>query len=199
LKCDSTYEVSPSNFIQGYRCPICSRKARKNTNSFAKELDEDYKLISEYINNKKKVSIKHNKCGKIFKMRPNDFQQGHRCPYCSSEMSKNSVGVQNIREYLEDNLYAFKEEVTFPDCFYKNKLRFDFVVYDVDEGIFCIIEYDGKQHFSNSFGSEKKFKEQQLRDSIKNQYCEEHNIDLIRINYKENDSIKDILDNVFND
>ena len=63
------------------------------------------------------------------------------------------------------------------------------------------IEYDGEQHFIPvRFGKNetelqimKKFVTQQKRDQIKNAYCEENNIMLIRIPYTEYQNIENIL------
>lgn len=47
--------------------------------------------------------------------------------------------------------------------------------------------YDGKQHFEaiTYFGGIKAFEENLIRDKIKNEYCKNNNIHLIRISYKE--------------
>jgi len=51
------------------------------------------------------------------------------------------------------------------------------------------IEYDGEQHF-NEYGKDffnaENLEIRKLRDSIKNDYCQKNNIQLIRISYKEN-------------
>jgi very-short-patch-repair endonuclease len=49
------------------------------------------------------------------------------------------------------------------------------------------IELDGKQHFEEikHFGGKNKFNEQKIRDEIKNIYCKENNIYLLRIKYNE--------------
>lgn len=189
INCNHTYEVTPANFIQGYRCPKCNKKVRKTTEIFKKEVEElsngKYELLSEYKNNKTKVEILHKECNTIFEMRPNDFQQGNRCPKCSSLLPHGSKGIQIIREYLSNKGFIFKEEVTFPDCKYKQRLRFDFVIYDLESNIIFSIEYDGKQHYKPTFNNENKFNEQQIRDVIKNNYCKEKNIPLIRVSYKE--------------
>lgn len=47
-----------------------------------------------------------------------------------------------------------------------------------------LIEYDGETHYQHNlhgWHNEKQLKAQQERDMIKNQWCKEHNIPLIRI------------------
>jgi hypothetical protein len=49
------------------------------------------------------------------------------------------------------------------------------------------IEYDGQQHFNSIdyWGGENALKENIEKDNIKNEYCKENGINLIRISYKD--------------
>ncbi len=53
------------------------------------------------------------------------------------------------------------------------------------------IEYNGIQHYimQNGFGGKLKFEAQVNRDNYLRKYCEENNIKLIEISYKEKDII----------
>ena len=67
----------------------------------------------------------------------------------------------------------------------KRKLPFDFYL----PGLNTCIEYDGRQHFElkNGFwGGEKSLKLTQKHDKIKNLYCKENKIKLLRIKCDEN-------------
>ena len=57
------------------------------------------------------------------------------------------------------------------------------------------IEYDGEQHFKpiKYFGGQKAFQSQQQKDEIKNKYCQDNKIKLIRISYMDYDNIEKIL------
>ena len=64
------------------------------------------------------------------------------------------------------------------------------------------IEYDGEQHYTPvNFGgiSDERaidnFKKTQAHDAIKNTYCQQHKINLIRIPYWDKNNIHNILDN----
>lgn len=193
--CNNSYKVSPSNFKQGYRCPHCFSNKKKNINEIKKiiEKDNEYELISKtYINNKTKLKIKHKKCNIIFLMSFNDFQQGHRCPHCAI-LPHNSKGIIEIESYLIEKHYIFKKEFSFEDCKFKNKLRFDFAVFNNNNDIICLIEYNGKQHYQNTFNCKENFDLQILRDSTKIEYCKNNNIPLFIISYKEK-NIKNYLD-----
>ena len=61
------------------------------------------------------------------------------------------------------------------------KLFFDFYLPDYN----CCIEYDGVQHFEESSLCSDTLEERQYRDNIKNQYCKDNNIKLIRIPYTD--------------
>jgi hypothetical protein len=59
--------------------------------------------------------------------------------------------------------------------------------------IYICIEYDGEEHFRyvEIWGGEEEFENIKIRDQIKNEYCKNNNIRLIRIKY--NDSIDNKL------
>lgn len=94
-----------------------------------------------------------------------------------------SKGEDKIFSLLTKANIPFKTQKTFTSC-KSNKdalLRFDFYVNDT-----YLIEYDGEQHFKTvdiGWNSPEKLKATQQRDEIKNQWCKENNIPLIRIPY----------------
>ena len=75
----------------------------------------------------------------------------------------------------------FEREYKFEDCRNKNLLPFDFYLLDYNS---CI-EFDGSQHFklNEFFGGAEGFKKIVKNDQIKNEYCKNNNIRLIRIRY----------------
>lgn len=77
-------------------------------------------------------------------------------------------------------------------------MRFDFYLPDYN----LFIEYDGEQHYMPiNFGGwneeelQLKFEKTQYYDKLKNQYCEDNNIGLLRIPYWEKENIKTIINN----
>jgi uncharacterized protein with PIN domain len=90
--CGHIYSVSPNKFLSlKRRCPKCSGLIKKTTEIFSKEVtdltNDEYELCSEYINNKKKVKIRHKVCGTLFYAAPNDFGPGgDRCPECKKKI-----------------------------------------------------------------------------------------------------------------
>lgn len=185
--CGSIYEVRGGDFTQGRRCPICFGKNKKTTEEFSKEVsntDSEYALTSEYKNARTKVVITHLKCGSSYEVVPYAFLVGNRCPKC-----KESKGERAIRNWLEDRRISFvpQEPIKYSDA--KKALLLDFYVQGV------AIEFDGEFHFKPMLhaGGEEGLRAQQERDAIKDKYCADNGIPLIRIPYWDFDNIDAIL------
>lgn len=98
-----------------------------------------------------------------------------------------SIGEQNIINCLNKNNIIYKKEYVFNDLKDKNYLRYDFAIFDKNNNLIRLIEFDGNQHYdkNNSFYSESTKK----HDLMKNEYAKKNNIPLVRIPYKERDNI----------
>ncbi|WP_202822921.1 zinc-ribbon domain-containing protein [Bacillus cereus] len=183
LVCGEIFESRPHNFLKGTRCPKCNGGVRKKTTDYYKlELKEligtEYDFIDEYRGNNKKSRYRHNECKREFMTTPNSFRtQTTRCPHCNLV----SKGEQRIKQFLEEQSISFVQQKTFNDLKYRSKLKFDFYIPSLN----LCIEYDGKQHFQpvEVFGGVKEFELTQQRDAIKNNYCKENDIHLLRIPY----------------
>ncbi|MDU4051151.1 MAG: hypothetical protein E7H33_09565 [Clostridium perfringens] len=162
-------------------------KSRQDTYGYCKS--KNYKILSSYVGNKYKILIDFN-CGhKPNWIAPSNLKSGQCCPIC-----KESKGEKAIRLYLEKNNIEFKQEYRFDDCRLRRSLPFDFYIPKYN----LCIEFDGEQHYkANDFFGEESFKETQKRDKIKNDYCRENNINLIRIPYWELDNVESILNEEF--
>lgn len=99
---------------------------------------------------------------------------------------KKSKGEEKISEILTINKIPFIKQKSFNNCKNTNVLKFDFYIDNK-----YLIEYDGIQHFEATGGwfTEETIQDNQKRDQIKNQYCKEHNIPLIRIPYTHLDNL----------
>lgn len=112
-----------------------------------------------------------------------------------------SVGELKINKILKENGINFKREYTFPDLKGDRggKLRFDFGILDNENNLKYLIEFDGIQHFKkNCFGKkEEDFNILKKYDTIKDEYCKNKNIFLIRIPYTKlrNLTINDLVMN----
>lgn len=144
-------------------------------------------LISKKCTNIVSIKCQYNH---IFKIKLKSIKKGKWCPYCPKK--NESKGERIIRKYLEEKNISFRPQKSFRNLRGKKKLKFDFG-YDKKLPKFCI-EYDGKQHFEQNsfFNSNLKY------DIKKNLYCQQNNISLLRIDYKQNEqNIYQLLDSFF--
>jgi hypothetical protein len=95
----------------------------------------------------------------------------------------NSKGVIQITNILKRLNINFIQEKTFDDCYHIKKLPFDFYLNDFN----ILIEFDGKQHFEpvEMFGGLNEYLKLKINDEIKNNYCLNNIIKLIRIKYNQ--------------
>lgn len=90
----NSYEwvIQPNSFLHGTRCPKCFGNPRKTTEEFKQEIYElvgdEYSVIGEYTGAQTKIKMKHNICGNIIPVSPNNFLSGKRCTNCKKMNSK---------------------------------------------------------------------------------------------------------------
>jgi very-short-patch-repair endonuclease len=177
------FEQTPQSHLSGKGCQICGGSKKKTQSEFIEKSNKiqnmkyDYSLV-EYTNAKTKVKITCPKHG-VFEQKPTHHLAGVGCPSCCE-----SHGEKDISTYLDENNIKYIRQHKFDDCKYKYKLPFDFYLPDYN----ICIEYDGMQHFKPIayFGGEKTLKYTKENDNIKNDYCKNNNINLLRIKYNEN-------------
>jgi hypothetical protein len=140
-----------------------------------------------------KVEIICAKHGTFYK-RPSEHLRGQGCPKC-----KISIGELEIMTYMDGKNISYVYQKLFSDCRSPKgyPLKFDFFVPRNN----IIIEYDGKQHFySGQFmrgqymTTTEDLKYSQIKDKIKDEYCKDKNIKLIRISYIRIGMIQQILE-----
>lgn len=184
---------TPTVHLQGSGCKKCSFKLvgdlkRLNTEEFIKRSylvhginKYDYSKV-KYIKISEKVEIICKKHGSFWQQAQHHLN-GTGCPLCNE--SKNEL---KIRNFLDNQLIKYTTQEWFKNtenpC--KNpktncRLPFDFYLPEYN----LCIEYDGEAHYIpiKYFGGKKTLEDQQRRDSIKNQYCKDNGIRLLRIPY----------------
>lgn len=183
-KCGSIYSVQPASFKEGHRCYNCAMKQigesrRISSDEFYerahKLLGDDYE-VSEFIARDEKVLVKHKKCGNLWKTVAMNILSGSGCPFC-----KSSRGERIVNLWLKSHNIQAVYQKKFCDCKDQLPLPFDFYLPNYN----LLIEYDGEQHYKPSqfFGGEEAYKIRHKHDLIKNKYCEDNNINLLRIPY----------------
>ena len=197
---DTPYEFpqTPRDHLQRKGCPICGRNValEKHRLTLQEFIERAYKKygIGRYDYSKVKYTTmntlvciicpNHDEPYEFWKT-PHNHLNGVGCPLCNE-----SIGNNKIRMFLINNNIDFETEETFDDCEYIKQLRFDFYIQQYN----LCIEFDGEQHFEkvNWNGKmtdeelEENLKLNKLRDQIKNDYCKNNNINLLRIKYTEN-------------
>ena len=151
-----------------------------NIKKFVRDNNYTCEVLSEKYEGKKQNLKLKCRCGEIFYTTWNSLKHQHtyRCRKCSS---KQSLYELKTEEWLIENDYKYKKEAKFEKCKNKRKLPFDFQVF-LKNGNYCLIEVDGDFHYRPQY-SQQSFKEQKERDEIKNKFCKDNNIPLLRINY----------------
>lgn len=83
--CGREWEMQPSSFHRGYRCPHC-RCGGFSTDMFCERERDiqsgEYTLLENYINDGTKIAFRHNSCGNVWEISPGYFHMGGRCPKC---------------------------------------------------------------------------------------------------------------------
>jgi len=137
-------------------------------------------------------------CGNEIIVRQSNLKSGNTTSCGCIKISKGELETEDILNKYNIN---YIQQYRFQDCKYKYPLYFDFYLPDYN----CCIEYDGEQHFKPvDFASkgdewaEELFKDNKKRDKIKNTYCKNQNIPLIRIPYWEKDNLECFLFEQFN-
>lgn len=196
-KCGNTFLMKPTEFLrQNHRCTCCRNVSRYDTKSFCNKVLEKteggYLPLGEYMNNKIKITMKHLRCGHIWDVRPDSFLHGSRCPQCND-----SKGNRKIRKYLKDNNIKYTAEYKIKECSNKRMLPFDFAIFDEDDNLKLLIEYQGRQHYEpvEKFDGKKGFKERIKNDKIKKDYCTANNINFLEICYKDLEITNEIIEN----
>lgn len=172
---------------------ISSAQTKKHS-VFEKEvfniLGNEFKVIGEYKSDGENIEMKHLKCNTEYSSTPSNILRGKGCPRC-----KTSHLEKTIERYLKEKNIKYEVQKTFEGLNHKRSLRMDFYLNDYN----ICIEADGRQHFESVdiFGGEKAFTENQIRDSIKDNFCKENNIKLIRIPYYKLKDIYYVMETIF--
>ena len=206
--CGREFYMAPKHFVHdGNRCRLCL-----NESMMMKDYPERIKMMSngtisvidKYNGRLKTLKHQCNLCGNYFYNTPANILEQYkvkkyiRCLNCDDKRSKGEYMINSI--LLENYDLPFVREYRTPECRDKNMLPFDFCIFDKDNKILCIIEFDGPQHKDqkSKYAINGKFEIIKKHDNIKNEYCLSHNIPLLRIdNIYDKDVIFDIIEKFF--
>ena len=133
-------------------------------------------------------------CGNYTILTSHILKSGHTQSCGCIRSERVSTWETYIAELLRSYGIEFEPEKTFNDCRNILPLRFDFYIKSLN----TCIEYDGEQHLSpvEFWGGEEAYQTRIQNDTIKNEFCENNNINLVRITSKSKEEIKEIILNI---
>lgn len=130
------------------------------------------------------------KCGNTCVASGKWLRAGHTTSCGCRRQSLGEEAVENL--LLSNNIEYAKEyhvDIRKEKIYQHHKARFDFAIFK-DNILVYFIEYDGEQHFEENvreqgrgWNSRANFEKTHERDILKNQWCKNNNIPLIRIPY----------------
>jgi hypothetical protein len=190
------YMQSISKHLMG-RCPEKSIK-RKTNEEFIIESKKiwgnkyDYSLV-DYKGALSNVKIVYD--GIVYEQRAQSHLEGLAPEFRKNEDSKlkevikafDLIGENEIKLFLE------KYNIDFINSYRESSIEFDFYL----PKLRTVVEFDGRQHFEpiDEFGGMEFLDRVKKEDVIKENYCEDNFINLIRIKYDQFDDIYQILYN----
>lgn len=192
----TVWAPTPNSLLCGQGCPECGRIASnknstKTNQQFLFELNQtnpEVLPLQDYVQAKNPIWVMCKKCGHQWMATPDNLLHGGCCLECSSTPNEKKLGDILIQ-------YGFKIErqKKYNDCRDKLPLPFDIYLLEYD----ILIEYDGEQHYRPvNFGgisdedAYENFRKTQYHDSIKTQYCNDNNIQLVRVPYWEKNNLE---------
>ena len=125
---------------------------------------------------------------------------GNHCQVSASKLKSHSIiscgcasskGEAKIQSILEQNNIIFETQKQFDTCRVGNNIRARFDFYIPENNY--LIEYDGNVHYfcnNQGWNNEQNLEKVKLNDYIKNKWCLDNNIPLIRIPYTIYNTLK---------
>lgn len=185
----------PHDLLSGRGCKQCgidkmtekanARRLTQDEYEFdVYQINPQIEVVGKYVDCSTKIMHRCKIDGYEWLVTPDSIKQGTGCPKCNQ-----SHGEREISLWLTHHDIDFIPQYRFDDCVDKKQLPFDFYLSQYN----LCIEFDGVQHFRPvNFGgisdeeAYNNFLVVQRHDDIKNKYCEDNNIKLLRIPYFKN-------------
>mgnify|MGYP005750559205 CR=1 FL=1 len=198
------YDMAVSNRVGGRNCPYCSGKRINHTNCLA-ATHPDVVVDWDFENNGNKTPYNLGK-GSHYKAKwicndcsqPYEMLVGNRVKDkkgCECSKSKN---VKKIIKVLELHGVKYKVEYKFNDCISEKPLPFDFAIFNNNDNLVFLMEYDGQHHYEpvrfNGISLDRaivNFHRTKKHDQIKDNYCLTNDIKLYRLSYQDENVLQE--------
>lgn len=204
VKCAS---CSQKNKIMSKESRMKTAQARQKPLEYVLEIVEGHmscKYIDRYTKPGTRSTIIKFECDKhgVQEAYWTNLVKRKSCPYCQKSFIGESKIVRKLTQWLDKNNIEYEKEKKFEGCKDKRKLPFDFYIPSKN----ILIEIDGEHHFrpmgtwknQNKIRSSSNFEYTQYHDELKNNFCRDNNIKLIRIPYfKESEMFSIIQEAIY--
>lgn len=190
ILCGSIRQVRADNLHQ--QCRSCASKSRVEKGNTSIIDDLTGRTFGNWIVLYKAKKQNYWHCKDIITGTERDVFRGNLTSGRSKgDGSVLSWGETQISYLLNKYNISYKKEFIFKD-FKTDKNgtpRFDFAIFNENDELYGLIEYDGRQHYN--YNKNWKMKKQDFDrllyiDNLKNQYCIKNNIILYRFNSQTN-------------
>lgn len=195
---DFVWEAVPTYMINDKRngCPICGGTHLLDPEQFlqtAAKIHPNIEFLDKYTNSRTRIHCRCKLDGYEWMALPSSLIYHYcGCPKCSMTRGENRIDT-----ILQDNNIIYEIQKRFSDCRDEHPLPFDFYIPSIN----MCIEFDGEQHFrpvrfhSNMTDEHinDKFQKVRQHDLIKDNYCKDNQIELLRIPYYSFDDIDTII------
>jgi hypothetical protein len=184
------FKVLAYNHMNGVKCKKCSiddlKRKREDLISELNGIHNNkyiYNIEYDFISTLDKIKIICPEHGDFIQT-VDSHLRGSGCSLCKTR-SRGEILIKNILDSLKIEYIREKSFDTLP------KMRFDFWIPKYR----TILEYDGKHHFKpvDYFGGINTFNRVKINDSIKNNWCMNNSIKIIRISYRDFKNIEEII------
>lgn len=182
-ECGNYIKISPNNLETRVSCG-CKRK--EGALPLIKDIQGqtfNYLLVLEKTEQRVRRNVVWKcqclKCGNIKYATETDLRRSNVIS-CGCQKSQ---GEQQIKKFLDIKNIKYKQEYSFSDLKYIRPLRFDFALLDSNDNLLGLIEFQGRQHYTNEkWGTTQR----EITDPMKKEYCSNHQIPLYEIKYNDN-------------
>lgn len=167
-------------------CPYCCGR-EGNFQEEIKQIVESKngELLTDYVDSTTHVKVKCLEHNHIWDIMPLNIKKYRWCAVCN--MGRNE---KIAWDYFTENNFIFKPQYTFEGFGNETNgelYKFDFGILNLDDSIKYLVEIDDVSHRSGS----PKYSITMKNDIIKNNYCKDNNIPLLRIPIYTNKKFKD--------
>lgn len=200
-KCGNILYLSTSKInSRTYKCCDDCIKKILSENNFTDETGKKYGKLTalSYVGrntDNRFLWLCQCECGNL-KITTSKSLHAGLCTSCGCIKSKGEAKINQILNELKIN---FKTQYYFQDLRDYDKttplpLYFDFAIFDDNNNLLSLIEYQGIQHYGEEIQDktnfppwygDKELEELYKRDKLKKEYCKKNNIKLIEIKYTE--------------